>query len=127
MPSAVDSAHEMGGRVTTGRKPGHLVHGPYVKIAEEGRYSAELSYLTRSCPGQRAGVFDVTISQFDEADNLVDFRTLGSVDLPDTEGNMGEVRLDFDTTGHLGCVLEMRVFVEKDVKMNAFHIRTWRD
>ena len=135
MPSAISSKQKYGGRVSTG-EPGCLVYGPYVKIENEGRYSAELSYLT--APSSRpqwatslfprlrqGGAFDVTVSRYDENDKLVDFKTLGRVNLPDTDGNMGEARIDFDTTGLRGYILETRVFVNKGVELNAYHVRTW--
>ena len=39
---------------------------------------------------------------------------------------MREARVEFDTTGFAGKLLETRVYVEEGVIMNAFHIRTWR-
>jgi hypothetical protein len=39
---------------------------------------------------------------------------------------MREARVEFDTTGFMGKLLETRVYVEEGVIMNAFHIRTRR-
>lgn len=124
MPSATASAHEFGGRVSTG-EAGHLVHGPYIRVESEGRYCAELSYLTKACPAKRAGVFDVVVSRVDGSAQD-GFKTLGQIDLMRTGGEMGDARIEFDTTGLTGTSLEMRVFVEGGVELNAFHIRTWR-
>jgi hypothetical protein len=105
---------------------GHLVYGPYVEIDKEGRYCAELSYLTSGCPGPKAGSFEVTVSHPDKRGQQTDFRTLGQVQLPPTHGKMREARVEFDTTGFMGKLLETRVYVEEGVIMNAFHIRTRR-
>jgi hypothetical protein len=48
LPSAVPSRPEHGGRLSIGTG-GHLVHSPYIPIDCEGRFCAELSYLTRKC------------------------------------------------------------------------------
>lgn len=123
---AVSSRSEHGGRVSTGAA-GHLVHGPYLPIDKEGRYSAELSYLTRECPGPVAGNLEVAVSRLDGNKRQTDFKTLARVDLPATGGNMREARVAFDTTGLRGMLLETRVYVAEGVIMNAFHIRTSRE
>ena len=125
MPSAVASMHELGGRVSIGAS-GHLVHGPYLQ-APSGQYVAEFSYLTRTCTGPRAGVFDVTVSRLDADKRQCDFVTLTSTDLHATEGGMRSVRLAFDLDPHAGRLLEFRVFVDEGVIMNAFQVRTWSD
>jgi hypothetical protein len=125
LPCAVASRAEHGGRVSTG-PAGHLVHGPYVRIEKEGHYCAELSYLTRECPGQIAGNVEVTVCRTDENRRQTEFRTLAQVDLPATGGEMREARVQFDTTGLEGMLLETRVYVAEGVVLNAFHIRTRR-
>lgn len=124
MPSATASRHEFGGRISTG-SAGHLVHGPYIRVEREARYCAALSYLTRSAPSTRAGIFDVTVSRLANGAQL-DFRTLGSLELAPTNGNMAEAIIEFDTRGLAGTVLELRVYVEEAVELNAFHVRTWK-
>jgi hypothetical protein len=126
MPTAAAGVNDSRGRVSAG-EAGYLVHGPGVEIVREGRYWAELSYLTKSCSAHRAGEFDVTVSVSDRDGKQVDFRTLALVDLAATDGGMREARLEFDTTGLLGAKLETRVFVEEGVELIAFHVRTWRD
>jgi hypothetical protein len=126
MPTAAAGVTDSRGRVSGG-EAGYLVHGPGVEIAREGRYWAELSYLTRSCSAHRAGEFDVTVSVSDRDGKQVDFRTLALVDLAATDGGMREARLEFDTAGLLGAKLETRVLVEEGVELIAFHVRTWRD
>ncbi len=122
-PGAIPSRAEHGGRISTGAA-GHLVHGPYLRLEREGRFAAELSYLTRSNgPGRRAGVFEVTACQVD-ASRQLDFRPLGRRDLGWTDGNVGTARIEFDTTGAVGLLLELRVYVDEGVELNAFHIRT---
>jgi hypothetical protein len=125
LPGAIPSRPEHGGRISTG-SAGHLVHGPYLRLEREGRFAAELSYLTRSNgPGARAGVFEVTACQPDSAQPL-NFRTLGCRELGWTEGNVSTARIEFDTTGAVGLLLELRVYVDEGVALNAFHIRTSR-
>jgi hypothetical protein len=125
MPTSIPSAHEFGGRASTGA-PGHLVHGPYLRIEQENLYCAELSYLVRACCGTKVGNFEIAVSRIDESGKQGNFRTLARVDLIPTDGNMAEARLEFDTTGFRGMLLEFRVYVEEGIKMNAYHIRTWR-
>lgn len=122
MPSAVPNRSEHGGRISVG-VAGHLVHGPYIPIETEGRYLAVLTYLTRPGPTVRAGIFDVTISGIG-GDGEREFRTLGQIALAATGGKTGEARIEFDTTGLTGTLLEFRVFAEEGVELNAFHIRT---
>ena len=125
LPGAIPSRPEHGGRISIGAA-GHLVHGPYLRLEREGRFTAELSYLTKSNgPGTRAGVFEVTVCQPDAARRL-NFRTLGRRDLGWTDGNVGTARIEFDTTGAVGLLLELRVYVDEGVELNAFHIRTSR-
>lgn len=123
MPSAAPSRHEFGGRVSTGTA-GHLVHGPYLRIDQRGRYCAELSYLTKGEDCGRAGVFDVTASRID-AGRQGDFQTLGCADLDCTQGNMATVTIAFETNELIGALLEFRVYVNEEVELNAFHVRTW--
>ncbi len=123
MPSAAPSRHEFGGRVSTGTA-GHLVHGPYLRIDKRGRFCAELSYLTRGDDAGRAGVFDVTASRID-AGKHGSFRTLGHVDLDCTKGKMATAKVAFETKELIGALLELRVYVNEGVELNAFHIRTW--
>jgi hypothetical protein len=125
MPSATASQHELGGRISTGAQ-GHLVHGPYVSIQAEAHFRAQLSYLTKGGGSEQAGAFDVTAGRLDDKGTLTDFRILGQVVLPATRGNMREARVEFDTTGLRGMLLETRVYVNEGVIMNAFHIRTAR-
>jgi hypothetical protein len=125
MPSALGELIEFGGRVSEG-KPGHLVHGPYLKVESEGRYCAELSYLTKSSLSEQVGNFEIALSTLDSNANQSGFHTLGRTNLEPTSGSMMEARIEFDTSGHLGGLLELRVFVEEGVQLNAFHIRTWR-
>lgn len=123
LPGAIPSRAEHGGRISTGTA-GHLVHGPYLRLEREGRFAAELCYLTRSNgPGKRAGVFEVTACQADAARQL-DFRTLGRCELGWTDGNVRAARIEFDTTGAAGSLLELRVYVDEGVELNAFHMRT---
>lgn len=125
MPGATAHDYENAGRVSSG-EAGHLVHGPYVEIEEAGLYVAELSYLTLSCPADCAGKFDVTVSRRDESGEAVEYQMLGHADIDPSNREMAEVRVVFDTTGFVGWHLETRVFVEEEVRMSAFHIRTWR-
>jgi hypothetical protein len=124
MPSAMSSKQEFGGRVSTGAA-GHLVHGPYVRVEREGRFCAELSYLTKNCESIRAGVLDVTASRV-SGGRQSDFHTLGCRELIPTNGGMAEAAIEFDTRGLEGALLEFRVYVDEGVELNAFHIRTWR-
>jgi hypothetical protein len=124
LPSAVPSRPEHGGRLSIGAG-GHLVHGPYIPIDCEGRFGAELSYLTRKCAATRAGTFDVTVSPL-QGSHPSDFRTLACVDLKPTDGNTAKATIEFDTAGLTGALLELRVHVDNEVELNAFHIRTWR-
>jgi hypothetical protein len=105
---------------------GHLVYGPYVRIQHEGSYSAALSYQTTSCRGPTVGNFELVASRLDQRGQQMGFKTLGQVQLPPTNGKKREARVEFDTTGFAGSLLETRVYVEEEVIMNAFHIRTWR-
>ena len=105
-------------------KAGHLVHGPYVRIEREGRFCAELSYLTKSCGARRAGIFDVTSSRV-IGGRQSNFQTLGYHELVPTNEGMAEAAIEFDTRGLAGALLEFRVHVEEGVELNAFHIRTW--
>jgi hypothetical protein len=123
LPSAVKSCGI--GRASVG-KGGHLVYGPYIRIDKENRYCAELNYLTTSCPGPRAGIFEVIVSRRDQNKRHVDFKAIGSINLPPTNNRMHVARVEFDTTGASGMLLELRVHVENDVAMQAFHIRTRR-
>ncbi|QPN58001.1 hypothetical protein I1E95_08170 [Synechococcus sp. CBW1107] len=126
MPCGIASIHEFGGRVSVGER-GHLVHGPYLPVKTEGRFCAELSYLTKSThPDEMiVGNFEVTACKLDSSGNQIGFETLGIVDLVSTNMTMGEVRIEFEATTHLGDLLEFRVFVEEGVLLNAYHIRTW--
>jgi hypothetical protein len=125
LPTATTCQERVDGRVSAGAA-GHLVHGPYVRIQGEVRYSAALSYLTTRCLGPTAGNFEVVASRLDQRGQQMGFTTLGHVPLPATHGKMQEARVEFDTTGFAGALLETRVYVEEGVIMNAFHIRTWR-
>jgi hypothetical protein len=125
MPSAIEVVVDSGGLASTGAS-GHLVYGPYVKIERESQYCAELCYLTKSCPGWRAGEFEVTVSWPGSGGVQREFRTLGRTDLRATDGDICESRIKFSTNGFLGALLETRVYVETSVEMNAFEIRTWR-
>lgn len=121
MPSAVKCRAEYGARVSEGER-GHIVYGPYIGIDRERRYVAELSYFARTETPIRQGVFEIVAMR-----NSSDFAFLGTADLAPTGGQMSTARIAFDTTGNLGASLEFRVFVEADVDLAAFHIRTWRE
>jgi hypothetical protein len=123
LPCAIASRAEHGGRVSTGG-PGHLVHGPYLPVEKEGRFVAELSYLTtRASPETQVGLFDVVASRPD-GDELSDFRVLGRRDLRGTSDATRSAKIEFDTTGVTGFLLEFRVYVQDGVELNAFHVRT---
>jgi hypothetical protein len=124
MPCATASEYEFGGRVSRGRQ-GHLVHGPYIAAPAPGVYAAELSYLTKVVPRTRAGVFDVAVSWRDRSGHLTGLRTLASVDLHATSGEVSQAKVSFDTSELEGGLLEFRVYVEEGVIMNAYHVRTW--
>jgi nodulation protein Z len=123
MPAAVTC--RAAGRASVG-KAGYLVYGPYVRIERDGRYSAELTYQTMSCLGSAAGAFEAVVSRRDESGAHEDFTVLGRVNLPGTDNRISAARVDFDTRGVEGMLLELRVYVENDVVMNAFHIRMRR-
>ena len=125
LPSATAFQESQGARASVGTA-GHLVHGPYVRIQHEANYSAALSYLSTSCRGPTVGNFEVVASRVDQRGQHMGFTTLGQVQLRPTHGKMREARVEFDTTGFAGKLLETRVYVEEGVIMNAFHIRTWR-
>jgi hypothetical protein len=125
MPAAVPHTTEEGGRLSTGRA-GHLVHGPYVRIKSKGRYCAELTYLTETCPTGRAGVFEVSVCRIDSRGNHERFETLGLLHLPPTGRARRTARIEFDTAQHDGALLETRVFADAGVRLNAFQIGIWR-
>lgn len=125
MPSATTSTHAFGGRLSTGAA-GHLVHGPYLHLSKEGQYCAELTYMTQSGASGKAGVFDATVGKADGVGSAIRYEILESTDLVATGGALRQVHIHFSTVGRLSASLELRVYVEEGVVMNAFHIRTWR-
>ncbi len=125
MPSATAFQETLNARASVGTA-GHLVYGPYVRLQHETSYAATLSYQTTSCRGPMGGNLEIVASRLDERGQQMDFTTLGQVQLPPTHGRMREARVEFDTTGFAGKLLETRVYVEEGVIMNAFHIRTRR-
>lgn len=125
MPTAITSKQLGGGRASIG-EAGHLVYGPYVRIKREGRYCVALTYATTACPKARAGILEVAVSWIDEQGEQVGWDVLGQVDLVPTGGSRSEGRIEFNTTGCRGALLETRVFVEAGAEMNAFRVRTWR-
>lgn len=126
LPSSVECRNEAVGRISNGAA-GFLVYGPHLTIAKEGRYFAELSYRTRFLRTGRVGVFDVTATRIDgENDKCIEFRTLGSIELSPTWGRWSRARVEFDTNGLCGMVLETRVIIEDGVRMTASQIRTWQ-
>jgi hypothetical protein len=104
--------------------PGHLVHGPYVRIQNGCRYGAVLRYWAIGAPDRSAGIFEVVASRLDRGGQQTDFCTLCRVALPATRGQARDVRVEFDTSTVTGMLLETRVYVEEGVTMKAFHIRT---
>jgi hypothetical protein len=125
MPTAVPSTTLPEGRLSTG-VAGHLVHGPYVRIQKECRYCAELIYSTESCSAERVGVFDISVCRIDAQGDQVQFETLGFADLRPTDRAPSVARIEFDTTGHSGALLETRVFADAGVELNASRIKIWR-
>lgn len=125
MPAAIPNIRQGGGRMSTGIA-GHLVHGPYVRIQKEARYCAEVNYLAECGPPKRAGAFDISVCRIDVQGNQVRFDTLGFADLPPTGRAPGRTRIEFDTTGHSGALLETRVFADAGVQLNVFRIKIWR-
>jgi hypothetical protein len=125
LPAATAFQESQDARASIG-KAGHLVYGPYVRIQHEGTYSAGLSYQTTSCRSPTVGNFEVVASRLDQRGQQMGFKSLGQVQLPPTHGKTREARVDFDTTGFAGSLLETRVYVEEGATMTAFHIRTWQ-
>jgi hypothetical protein len=125
MPTAVPSRTLAAGRISTG-VAGHLVYGPYVRILKESRYHAEVTYATESCSLERAGAFDISVCRIDAHGNQDRFQTLAFADLPPTGRAPGMARIDFDTTGHGGALLETRVFADAGAQLHVFRIRIRR-
>lgn len=121
MERSKDSRHALGGLTGRFDVAGHLVFGPYLELLDEATYCAELSYFSRDAGEERAGLFEVTVAD----ETLSEFETLGEAELPYTDGSLAQARITFDTKGHVGKLLELRVFVEANVDVTVFHIRTW--
>ncbi len=124
MPSAVGYHQEHSGRVSIG-EPGQLVGGPGTVIDSEGRYIAALSYVTPEHTAERAGVFDLMATLTDQQGELLEIASLGRAEIDPSPQETAELRVPFDTTGHVGWRLDTRVFVDADVRLNVYHIRTY--
>jgi hypothetical protein len=122
LPAATACRDEVDGRMSTGA-PGHLVHGPYVRIQNGCRYAAILRYWAIGDPDRSVGCFEVVASRLDRSGQQTDFCTLCRVALL-AGGQARDVRVEFDTNAVTGMLLETRVYVEEGVTMKAFHIRT---
>jgi hypothetical protein len=125
LPSATAFQESGDARMSVGTA-GHLVYGPYVRIQQDARYMATLSYLTTSCGGPIVGNLEIVASRLDEKGQQMGFTTLGQVQLSPTHGKTREASVEFDATSFAGRLLEVRVYVEEGVIMKAFHIRIRR-
>ncbi|MEM7184322.1 MAG: hypothetical protein AAF518_25715 [Spirochaetota bacterium] len=102
---------------------GTLVYGPYADIEESMILMIELSYLTIEDGGDSAGSFDIFLSHRDEREEVT-FIKYTECELQKTNKEIDTAVLFFDTKEYLGYQAEFRVFVQENVQLNAFHIRS---
>ncbi len=123
--SAVLHEQRRGVRTSIG-VPGHIVHGPYVKINCAATFSAELAYLTKNDKESHCGVFEV-VAHKSNPDGSMDVdcpEYLAQSQLESTSGALMKKKLTFDTEQQLGKFLEFRVFVNKEAIVSVFDIIT---
>jgi len=123
--SAVLHEQRRGVRTSIGI-PGHIVHGPYLKINSAATFSAELAYLTKNDKESHCGVFEVVAhkSNPDGSINVNFPEYLAQSQLESTSGALMKKRLTFDTEQQLGKFLEFRVFANKEAIVSVFDIIT---
>ena len=116
-----DLPHQIGRRQVDGgveseHEAGCLVYGPYEAIECDGAQVAALTYRASSDRHRSAGRFEVSCCR-DGRDDV-----LAAVDLGGTSGRIATVELPFHTSGHLGWLLETRVFADGR-GLNVLNIR----
>jgi hypothetical protein len=110
---------EVNGGVESVGQAGHLLHGPYERIEDESSYLARLTYIACVPPGAKlAGRFEVSCYRDGEVELIAE------MPLSETAGRIETATLPFSTVGRIGWLLETRVFVEADAKLNALSIRS---
>jgi len=117
MPSAVAYAEQDGFRISKGTA-GHIAHGPYVRIRQNGSYVAGLTYMTRKDAAGSPGVFEIVAIQTDAfGQKLAIYSFLGQAILENTGGALQTKEIAFDTSGHLDDLLEFRVYASADATL----------
>lgn len=111
LPSAVLYEQARGVRASIGL-PGHIVHGPYLPIVNEGSFSAELSYFTKNDQVSFCGVFEIVAHRKNQDGKIKADSTvyLAQSELEATAGVLVKKKLVFSTDGKLNNFLEFRVF-----------------
>lgn len=98
---------EVNGGVESQEDAGCLLYGPYHPIEWDGAQQAVLTYAASSSRREPpAGRFEISC----RSDGCED--VLAGIDLYGTSGRSATAVLPFCTTGHLGWLLETRVFAE---------------
>lgn len=125
LPSSVLYEQRRGVRTSIGL-PGHIMHGPYLSIVNEGSFSAELSYFTKNDRELYCGVFEV-VALRKNPDGSIDIHSpvyLAQSELEATAGVLMKKKLVFSTNGQLNNFLEFRVFSKENAIVSICDIVT---